>query len=104
MSYTVRIRRNSTMEIRQMVEKLSWEEHSKWWWTEGNFGCDCNRSLEFERASDPDFYEKPQCGQGAFTVIDVTLEDGTVIPIDGDPERDDPVALVLRSLEIKEEI
>jgi hypothetical protein len=34
----------------------------EYWWTEGNYGCDCNRYLEFERAQgrDPEF-EDAKC-------------------------------------------
>lgn len=34
-------------------------------WTDGNYGCDCNRFLFFERAlgHDPDFGDCPPCGE-----------------------------------------
>lgn len=31
-------------------EEAEWNDGSEFWWTEGNFGCDCNRFMEFERA------------------------------------------------------
>ena len=29
---------------------LEWQDGSEYWWSEGNFGCDCNRALMLYRA------------------------------------------------------
>jgi hypothetical protein len=82
MSYVVRIKNNETGEIRNHEIDLDWSERSLFWWTKGNFGCDCNREWEFQRANNETESEEPVCGHSRFTVIDATLEDGTVILID----------------------
>lgn len=84
MSYTVTIRKNATGETRVYdCSDLEWREHSLFWWTDGNFGCDCNRELSFERAggSDPDI-DAVKCGDGAFTVLHADFPDGSRIIID----------------------
>jgi len=40
-------------------------------WTEGNYSCDCNRSLFIKRQCDPDF-PKMECGE---TIELVSLEE-----------------------------
>ena len=42
----------------------------EWYWTEGNYGCDCNRWLFFERAADgdPDI-DDAECGEGRFEIV-----------------------------------
>jgi hypothetical protein len=52
MTYSVAIRKNETGEVRICEMEVPWGETSLFWWTEGNFGCDCNRELLFERASE----------------------------------------------------
>lgn len=88
MNYTVRIKDNSTGEIRKCKIDLEWTESSVFWWTDGNFGCDCNREVQFMRATDKSFDfdddVRTVCGHTRFTAIDATLEDGSVMKIDGD--------------------
>lgn len=87
MAYKVRIKNNETEEIRERTMDLDWHEASYFWWTDGNFGCDCNRRAEFIRASGRQPTEEEwdlPCSTGDFTVIDVLLEDGTLIEIEGD--------------------
>lgn len=92
MSYKVRIRKNSTGEERDYeFPKLTWEfpsengSGSMFIWTEGNFSCDCNRYLFFERAggnpADPDETED-RCGDDAYTVLHAELPDGKKVEID----------------------
>lgn len=92
MSYTFRIRDNDTKEIRIGKMDLDWwhddihagRTDSTFWWQEGNFSCDCNRGDEWQRAGgvkEEDLDDSP-CGMTRYTVLDVTLEDGTVVPID----------------------
>lgn len=44
----------------------SWDS-SLYWWSEGNGGCDCNRSLAFGGADD----EPLECGNTRYLVVDV---------------------------------
>ena len=81
-SYEVAIRKNSTGEIKILKETLDWDTTNNYghvyWWAEGNFGCDCNRAIQFG-----DYDES--CGESRFSVLYVELPDGTIIPIDTDP-------------------
>lgn len=53
-----------------------WGEGSLWAWTEGNFGCDCNRAILCE---DDDI----TCGDMArYEIPYALLEDGTKIEVD----------------------
>ena len=81
--YIITIRNNATGECRDIRHALEWSESSVFWLTEGNFGCDCNRWLDFERAggNDPNLYDA-QCGDGGFSILRATLEDGTVVELE----------------------
>jgi hypothetical protein len=84
MRYKVEIKNNETGEVRTRdMRDILWHEYSDWWWTEGNFGCDCNRHLEFERAAgtEPDF-DSAACGHEKYTAIKAILQDGTEILLD----------------------
>ena len=85
MGYKVAIRRNSDGEIRlRDIDFDNWEDSDLYWWTEGNFGCDRNRHLEFERAGghDPDWNDG-ECGDSAYSVLYALLPNGDTISIDG---------------------
>ena len=84
MNYKVTIRKNETQEVRECdMGDIEWREYSVIWWTDGNFGCDCNRERVFEESVNPDCtIDDCHCSDGRFTVPHVTLEDGTVIQID----------------------
>lgn len=85
MAYKVAIRKNATREIREIEMDLDWHDHSLFWWTQGNFGCDCNRELTFEpNGTFPD-PEDPPCGHERFTVLYVEFPDGKRIFIDTPP-------------------
>ncbi len=66
----VHIRNNATGEVRvyRKDKDEPWDETDDYLWSDGNFGCDCNRGLFFAAAggegSDPDI----PCGDSAFTV------------------------------------
>ncbi len=62
----------------------------KWMWTEGNYGCDCNRHLFFERSL-PEGEQSPipddeeeTCGETKFRVTHVETECGIIILIDSE--------------------
>jgi hypothetical protein len=83
MPYTVRLRRNSDGEVRTSRPYVF--EFSHFWWTDGNFGCDCNRHMEFERVLTPHMlWEEHPCtkGKNAYTALEVVFENGTTEPID----------------------
>lgn len=66
------IRKNETGEVRQYetdaIMELGEVAPDEFWWSEGNAGCDCNRSLFFYRAIGEDEPEEPECGEGRFSV------------------------------------
>lgn len=92
--YRFRIRCNATGEVREHTWPEYEEERDEdpatlregilFQWTEGNFGCDCNRELFFRDAGDEDYDpDAVEClPSGRYTVIDVTLPDGEVLPVD----------------------
>ena len=49
-------------------------------WTEGNFGCDCNRRLLYDRAADLEEEGNPRCGDGAYRVR-LTSADGQRVEV-----------------------
>jgi hypothetical protein len=83
MPYVVKIRRNSDGLEREIRMLFDWSASDLFWWTDGNFGCDCNRHLEFERAEgcSPEFAEAV-CGESAYTAVQATLPDGSIVAID----------------------
>lgn len=80
-SSKITIRKNSTGEVRTVPCGLGWYEHSLFFWTDGNFGCDCNRHLVWlglVNRSD----EELKCGHTEYTVVKATFPDGTEQLID----------------------
>ena len=75
MKYSVPIRNNDTGETRVYQSDEEWDEGTVYQWSEGNYGCDCNRALLFERAisSDETAAWEQDCGDSMFSVdyIDV---------------------------------
>jgi len=84
--YLVAIRKNDTGEIRIYRHDIAWDDTSMYQWTDGNYGCDCNRRLFWYRAAG-DEAEEVICGETAFSVLYAELPDGTRIEIDESPER-----------------
>lgn len=74
----VHIRENATGEIRVTVDEY-WSGNFQW--QDGNYSCDCNRCLFFERAGggNPPNCEF-ECSDGKYTVVKVEFEDGTEHP------------------------
>lgn len=105
MSYVVRMRKNETGEIRECQMDMDWHkpqpDDPDWtdmfWWTEGNFACDCNRHDTFERAvgiePSDEYDDDIPCGHHRFTVIEAILPDGTRIQIDRPIPNEGPVRL-----------
>lgn len=94
MPYKIAIKKNDTGEVRLHADESDWFEHdaedgNRWLWTEGNFGCDCNRHLWWLRAGGPGPEDDPhwnnaehECGQNAYVALFAELPDGTRIPLD----------------------
>lgn len=83
MPYQVQITDTKTGESRMAsYPTLSWEKHSLFWWTDGNFGCDCNRGDAFARAKEEPDLDLECCGENRFRVDFALLPDGTKIQID----------------------
>ena len=81
--YKVAIKNNETGEVRVSTQNFEFEAHTEWAWTEGNYGCDCNRHLEFERAigNTPDF-DEAICGDDKYSVLYFEIDDGEIINIE----------------------
>ena len=65
------IKNNNTGEIRKYEDDMLWVDGSgpnTWIWEEGNYSCDCNRSLFFYRAGGEDEPEGIQCSDGKYSV------------------------------------
>lgn len=61
------------------------EEAMEYNWSEGNYGCDCNRSLFFARAAGLSDPTDTPCGHSRYSVAELVLDDGRRIQIDGSP-------------------
>ncbi len=93
MSYKIAIRKNATGEIRVYeLERCDWDDASLFWLSrgQGNFGCDCNRELEFVRAGGPGPEDDPywneletECGHERFDILYAELPDGSRHEVDG---------------------
>lgn len=83
-SYDVYIRRNADGLVHVYHYDGPWEEHSDYMWFEGNYACDCNRYLFFQRAADEPESDDRQCGETAYFIEKFVLSDGSEIP--GDDE------------------
>lgn len=72
---TLIIRRNSDGETRRMLWEHDTDHYS---WTDGNYGCNCNRSLFFAQAGDKEDAEEDECGSGGYHVR-IERADGSVL-------------------------
>jgi hypothetical protein len=80
MGYKVRLKNNETGEIR--TTKCYDFDYSEYWWTDGNFGCDCNREWGFLRAGDEPLTEDTPCGEVKYTAICAVTDEGQLHFID----------------------
>lgn len=87
----VTIRKNDTGETRAyQSEHDCTGEHADYIWSEGNYACDCNRSLFFQRAGGVVAPESGQCGSDAYSIC-VKTQDGRVIWDELDEVRNEQV-------------
>lgn len=76
MPYIATIRRVSDGVQADCPMKSDWDDLSEFWWSEGNFACDCNRGDCFHRALTSEDTDE-ECGDDRYQVR-ITLPDGTV--------------------------
>ncbi len=73
-------------------QKRIYYEHShvfhphgnKFWWTEGNGSCACNRKSMFDEAADPDADDGPEacpCGDTEYSIVEFRDENNNVIEL-----------------------
>jgi len=76
---TVKIRDNSTGEIVNHADTGSFEdgEFQDFLWSEGNYACDCNRSLFFARAKGVEDDPDRECGEEQYGIRIIC--DGTIV-------------------------
>jgi hypothetical protein len=86
MPYQVLIRNNATGEERLYTDEHDWNDVGDYIWTEGNYGCDCNRSIFFGRAAglEPEEVDLAECGESAFSIPYVILPNGERVEIDSE--------------------
>jgi len=78
---TIHLRDNTTGEIRLIEEEYWDDESSEYLWTEGNYGCDCNRALFFARSvGEPD--PEHICGTTRYTALKAVLWSGEEVELD----------------------
>lgn len=70
----IKIKRNSDGVVREYKDEYTWNEYL---WSEGNFGCDCNRALFFARAVGEDDPDR-ECGDTEFS-IEIFDDDGKLL-------------------------
>ncbi len=86
--YKVAIRNTETNEVRVRTydgESDKWSKARRFLWEEGNFCCDCNRRIEFERAAGIEIdQDNLECSAevNIFTIDYVELPDGDRIEIE----------------------
>ena len=80
--YFVTMRDMETQEERTFsMDGIEWGDGSDFWWSEGNYSCDCNRHLEFQEAKTGvrPMDDNISCNGERYTVICIKLEDGTKV-------------------------
>lgn len=82
------IHNNKTDETRIYLDDYQWdnEEHIEYQWFEGNYCCDCNRHLWFERVLIPEYnpYEHNEgtgyfCGNDKYSIQKIELPCGKIL-------------------------
>ena len=70
MKVEVRITQVKTGVAAMVSRPTEWDslDAARFWWEDGNGGCDCNRELEFLRATVGEPQHDPPCGEGRYTV------------------------------------
>lgn len=85
-TYTVLMRDNTTGEVREFPWETDMKEETiVHCWSDGNFGCDCNRDLHFSGQSYVT-WGGAKCGDGKYFVISITNAAGRVVYADREEE------------------
>ena len=66
--FTVKITDKESGEARYCKYEEPWDEGEEYLWAEGNWSCDCNRRIFFERAVNPDWAGEARCGDSRYAV------------------------------------
>lgn len=76
MEIEIILRKVESGEEVSFVEDHVSELSALWMWQDGNYSCDCNRELFFERAKgkDPDL-DEVWCSEGRFEVVSLEPTD-----------------------------
>ena len=85
----IEIMRVSDGATRRYHDPSAWEDYSEYMWSDGNYSCDCNRSLFFARATGGEvgLEESEDCGNASYRVR-ITDDNGSRLYADADwPER-----------------
>jgi hypothetical protein len=89
-SVIAEIRENATGEVREHrsdeILDDGEETPNTYMWEEGNYSCDCNRRLFFERANGEDEDIDSQCTGGKFSVRLRNAKTGKIYYDEFDPE------------------
>ena len=73
-TYPIAVKDTETGEVRRMDFPLyghdrgTKPEDNLFWWSEGNFGCDCNRGDVFHDIGGEERDDEAQCGHGRYLV------------------------------------
>lgn len=89
MRLKIKIREASSGIVREAVDEYDYSEVSDaiYHWTDGNFGCDCNRVLFFRRAAkEPDPEDFP-CSEGLYEIEMQDAESGKILFSEIQPAR-----------------
>lgn len=83
-SYDVVIIETAARESKRVHMDLPWYDHSLFWWTQGNFSCDCNRGeCVWQRDKNAEETVDVPCGSDKYIIIKAIFPDGTECLIDG---------------------
>lgn len=89
---TIKDRRTGEIVSAPQPRATGWGEGSEYFWSDGNFGCDCNRHIVFETAkgNDPDAEDCPCVSEdfpagGRYVVLSIRLESGEEVYSEKEP-------------------
>lgn len=89
MRYAFEIQDTETNEVRHYKDSYDWddENHMLYMFQEGNYSCDCNRELFFQRAKgEPETdLDEVKCGEGRYVIARAMREDGSFVEVDAKP-------------------
>lgn len=80
----IHLRRNSDGLVRVVRQEGHWERVDaddeseaayEFIWTDGNYACDCNRYLFFQRAAEEAEEDEIQCGDERYSIVKI-VQDG----------------------------